>query len=81
MCPFLDKKITSTPLIEYLASKNAAKRDESRRKKEKSRQEEKAKKKIQIAKHIPESIREVKEEVVYDDGVVSISKKFCEHFI
>lgn len=65
-----DKKITSTPLLEFIANKYQEKRDQKRKKnddRKKNREDEKQKKKIQIAKHIPESI---KEEIVYDDGVV-----------
>ncbi|CAO1313326.1 unnamed protein product [Diamesa hyperborea] len=65
-----DKKITSTPLLEFIANKYQEKRDQKRKKnddRKKNRDDEKQKKKIQIAKHIPESI---KEEIVYDDGVV-----------
>lgn len=66
-----DKKITTTPLIEFLASKNQEKRDAKRRKqddKRKQRDDEKTKKKIQVAKNVPESIREVREEA--EDGIM-----------
>lgn len=68
-----DKKITSTPLLEFLAAAKEEKREAKRKKieeKKKVRDEEKTKKKKDVAKGIPEPIKESKEEIVYDDGVI-----------
>lgn len=85
-----DKKVTSTPLIEFLSAKNQEKRDVKVRndletiisnddnffqrkkleEKKKQRDDEKKTKKIQIAKNVPESIKEVKEDAVYEDGIM-----------
>lgn len=68
-----DKKITSTPLLEFLAAAKEEKREAKKKKiddKKKQRDEDKQRKKKEVAKNIPEPIKESKEEVVYDDGVV-----------
>lgn len=68
-----DKKITSTPLLEFLAAAKEEKREAKKKKveeKKKQREEDKQRKKKEVTKNIPEPIKESKEEVVYDDGVV-----------
>lgn len=58
---FLDQKITSTPLLEYLANVRQERRDERKRKTEdrkRVREEEKQRKKNQVAKSIPKTIDE-----------------------
>lgn len=67
-----DKKVTSTPLIEFLSAKNQEKRDAKRQKieeKRKHRDDDRQKKKIQIAKNVPEPIKEAKEES-NEDGIM-----------
>lgn len=59
MCP--DQKITSTPLLEYLANVKQERRDERKRKVEdrkRQRDDEKQRKKNQVAKSIPKAINE-----------------------
>lgn len=56
-----DQKITSTPLLEYIANAKQERRDERKRKVEdrkRQRDEEKQRKKIQVAKSIPKAIEE-----------------------
>lgn len=56
-----DQKITSTPLLEYLANVRQERRDERKRKiedKKKQREEEKQRKKNQLAKSMPKTIDE-----------------------
>jgi len=68
-----DKKVTSTPLIEFLSAKNQEKRDSKRKKlddKRKQREDEKKSKKIQVAKNVPEPIKEEKDDVVFEDGIM-----------
>lgn len=68
-----DKKITSTPLLEFIANKIQEKRDVKKKKRDEQRKkqdEKKAEKKLLVAKNIPEPIKESKEEIVYDDGVM-----------
>lgn len=63
-----DKKITSTPLLEYIASKKQARREERRKKiddRKKQRDDEKLRKHNQVAKNIPASIQEED-----DDGII-----------
>jgi len=58
---FVDKKITSTPLLQFLAKKQQDKRDEKKRKfddKKKQRDDERHRKRNQVSKNIPESIHE-----------------------
>lgn len=58
-----EKKITSTPLLEFIAQKKQEKRDEKRRKleeKKKQRKEERQKKSQAVGKTIPEVIKEEK---------------------
>ncbi|XP_059613899.1 regulator of nonsense transcripts 3B-like [Phlebotomus argentipes] len=60
-----DKKIKSTPLLEFIATKRQEKREEKKRKveeKRRAREEEKLKKKNQVAKGIPASIAEQEKE-------------------
>lgn len=68
-----DKKITSTPLLEFLAAAKEEKRMARKNKidvKKKQRDEEKQRKKKEVAKNVPEPIKESKEEIDYGDGVV-----------
>lgn len=65
MCIFLpflvDQKITSTPLLEYLANVRQERRDERKRKiedKRRQREDEKHRKKNQLAKSMPKTIEE-----------------------
>lgn len=56
-----DQKITSTPLLEYLANVRQERRDERKRKVEdrkRQREEEKQRKKNQLAKSMPKTIEE-----------------------
>lgn len=56
-----DQKITSTPLLEYLANVKQERRDERKRKsdeRKKNRDEDKQRKRDKVAKTIPESIAE-----------------------
>lgn len=58
---FSDQKITSTPLLEYLANVRQERRDERKRKiedKKRQREDEKQRKKNQIAKSMPKTIDE-----------------------
>lgn len=64
-----DQKITSTPLLEYLANVRQERRDERKRKiedKKRQREEEKQRKKNQLAKSMPKTIDE--------------DAKVCNHF-
>uniref|UniRef100_A0A1Q3FE14 UPF3 domain-containing protein n=1 Tax=Culex tarsalis TaxID=7177 RepID=A0A1Q3FE14_CULTA len=66
-----EKKITSTPLLEFIAQKKQEKRDEKRRKleeKKKQRKEERQKKAQGVGKGIPEVIKE--EKIAGDDEIV-----------
>ncbi|XP_055700869.1 regulator of nonsense transcripts 3B-like [Phlebotomus papatasi] len=66
-----DKKIKSTPLLEYIANKRQEKREEKKRKmeeKRRQREEEKQKKKNQVAKAIPAAIAEQEKEG--DDEII-----------
>lgn len=61
VCWFLEKKITSTPLLEYIANKKVERREERKKKiddRKRQRDEERNRKKNQVAKLIPSSIRE-----------------------
>ncbi|CAD7078050.1 unnamed protein product [Hermetia illucens] len=56
-----DKKITSTPLLQYLANKKQERRDERKRKleeKRRLREEERQRKKNLVSKNIPQAITE-----------------------
>lgn len=56
-----DQKITSTPLLEYLANVRQERRDERKRKiedRKRHREEEKQRKKNQVAKSMPKTIEE-----------------------
>lgn len=58
---FSDQKITSTPLLEYLANVRQERRDERKRKiedRKRAREEEKQRKKNQISKSMPKTIEE-----------------------
>lgn len=58
---FPDQKITSTPLLEYLANVRQERRDERKRKiedRKRQREEEKQRKKNQVAKSMPKTIDE-----------------------
>lgn len=58
---FADQKITSTPLLEYIANVKQQRRDDRKRKVEdrkKQREDEKQRKKNQVAKSIPKAIEE-----------------------
>lgn len=64
-----DKKITSTPLLEFLANKKHERRDDRKRKgdeKRKQRDDDRQKKRGQVAKSMPASIKEEDQ----DDGIV-----------
>ncbi|XP_055311107.1 regulator of nonsense transcripts 3B-like [Sitodiplosis mosellana] len=66
-----DQKITSTPLLEYLANVRQERRDERKRKiedKKRQREEEKQRKKNQLAKSMPKTIDEDAKE--NDDGII-----------
>ncbi|XP_031626703.1 regulator of nonsense transcripts 3B-like [Contarinia nasturtii] len=66
-----DQKITSTPLLEYLANVRQERRDERKRKiedKKRQREEEKQRKKVQLAKSMPKTIEEDAKE--NDDGII-----------
>lgn len=67
-----EEKITSTPLLEYIAQKKQEKRDEKRKKMEekKKQRKEERNKKSQPEKAIPEVIKEEKEKVKKDEIVV-----------
>lgn len=57
----LEKKITSTPLLEFLSNKKMERREERRKKdleRKRQRDEERNRKKIQVVKAIHPSIRE-----------------------
>lgn len=63
-----EKKITSTPLLEYIANKKVERREERKKKideRKRNRDEERNRKKNQVAKLIPSSIREQEE-----DGII-----------
>ena len=56
-----DQKITSTPLLEYIASVKQERREERKKKiedRKKAREEEKQRKKSQVVKGIPKAIVE-----------------------
>lgn len=56
-----EKKITTTPLLDYLANKKNERKEEKRKKiddRKKNREDEKQKKRISIVKNIPPSIKE-----------------------
>lgn len=58
---FLEKKITSTPLLEYIANKKVERREERKKKideRKRQRDDERSRKKSQVVKAIPSSIRE-----------------------
>lgn len=76
---FADKKITSTPLLEYIASKKLARREERRKRiedRKKQREDDKVRKQNQVSKAIPASIQE---EVV-NFGTLSNLLTFVGHF-
>lgn len=57
----LDQKITSTPLLEYIANVKQERRDDRKRKiddRKRQRDEEKQRKKNQVVKSIPRAIEE-----------------------
>lgn len=57
----LEKKITSTPLLEFIANKKVERREERKKKideRKRQRDDERNRKKAQVAKAIPSSIRE-----------------------
>lgn len=59
--PITDQKITSTPLLEYLANVRQERRDERKRKTEdrkRQRDDEKQRKKNQLVKSMPKTIEE-----------------------
>lgn len=61
MVYYLDQKITSTPLLEYIANVKQERRDDRKRKiedRKRQRDEEKHRKKNQVAKSIPKAIAE-----------------------
>lgn len=58
---FPEKKITSTPLLEYIASKKVERREERKKKideRKRQREDDRSRKKSQVVKSIPSSIRE-----------------------
>lgn len=68
---FLDKKITSTPLLQYLANRKQERKDDRKRKieqKRRQRDEERRKKRNQMAKSIPASIKEEENKVRKYEG-------------
>lgn len=67
-----EEKITSTPLLEYIAQKKQEKREEKRKKMEekKKQRKEERNKKSQPGKAVPEVIKEEKEKVNEDEIVV-----------
>lgn len=64
-----DKKITSTPLLEFLANKKHDRREDKKRKgddKRKQRDDDRQKKRGQVSRNMPSSIKEEEK----DDGIV-----------
>lgn len=58
---FAEKKITSTPLLEFIANKKVERREERKKKiddRKRLRDDDRNRKKNQVAKSIPSSIRE-----------------------
>lgn len=65
-----EEKITSTPLLEYIAQKKQEKREEKRRKIEEKKKQRKEERHKKVQKAIPEIIKEEKEKVKDDEIVV-----------
>lgn len=78
---FVEKKITSTPLLEFIANKKVERREERKKKiddRKRQRDDDRNRKKSQVAKSIPSSIRE---QVIDFRVAISASEiKFKKHF-
>lgn len=71
-----DQKITSTPLLEYLANVRQERRDERKRKiedRKRARDEEKQRKKNQMGKSMPKTIEEDAKVLKYSQFISSQS--------
>lgn len=70
-----DKKITKTPLLEYLANKKQEYRDERKRRtddRKKKREEERQRKKSSVAKTIPAAIQEEESKILVDEDDIMV---------